>query len=145
MKFDILNGDKSFSSNALLGGDREATKRQTVEEHNALLDPYTTDTGMAIFAAPPAVRPLILQKAIEEAEEREAESPHYWEDEEPRRPITQSSSWVGNTEYNPTTSITTIALGKNGKTIARYTSAEQMDSMVNAPSIGRFVLSNFLK
>lgn len=94
MLFNVLTG-KSLTSNAMKSGDRNATRRQTKEEHDALLDIRTLPEYKAILAMPPGPQKSLAIAALNaEAELREREYAKYWDDQYPRRNISQSSSWV---------------------------------------------------
>lgn len=137
MLFNVLNGNPSFASNALKSGDREATKRQTPEEHQELLDITKDEEYPKLIALKNTPAYFAFEQYLnEKAKLREAEDPHYWDDEKPRRPINQSSSWVGNIQYNPDTNLLTIALGNKGASKTVYSTPDKTSDLINAPSIG---------
>lgn len=135
MEFSITQGE-GLGNNVLKGGEREAAERQTPEEHRALLDITTLPDYYTLMNSG---NPLAYQILMEEAERREAEDPKYWYDDEPRRNITQSSSWVGDISYDPYDDLAIIKMGNNY--YGRYINPDEMANLLNSPSIGRTVRS----
>ena len=106
MHFDVMSGIPSLAGNALKGGDRTAAED------------------------------LALNALKAEAMRREADLPKYWNDQYPRRPITQSSSWISGIEYDPVTNYAQMQT-RDGKTYG-YGGIDptQMANILNSQSIG---------
>lgn len=80
-------------------------------------------------------RLFAIQQLRAQAALREAESPHYWDDEYPRRPIDQSSSWVGDINYDPYSNVAQVQLGN--KVYSYSMSPNRIAEILNSPSIGQ--------
>lgn len=162
MQFLVQHGLNSYSNNALKSGDREAVRRQTQLEHDYLTDPKNLPEyhmirstlaakKRAVDMMPPGPQKVAAESAYlaeynaemaklkAKAELNERESPHYWDDATPRRPVAQSSSWVGDITYNPNANIVTIALGDKGKSRSKYATPKDAADWVDADSIGKKV------
>ena len=135
MLFDILTG-AGLSNNALKSGDRQATFRQTPAEHEQLLDETNLPGYREAMMLPGPQRLMAIQQLRAEAALREAESPKYWDDDYPRRDISQSSSWVGDIDYDPYSNVAQIQLGNQVYSYSR--TPEQIAEMINSPSIGGY-------
>lgn len=142
MIFNVLRGP-GLSNNSLKSGDRLAVQRQTDQEHQELLDPSTLPGFQTAMSMPPGPqRELALAALRAEAEIRESQNPKYWDDQLPRRPISQSSSWIDGIQYDPNSQIMTVLT--NGKTIARGgVSPSDAASLVDSPSIGQAVIDKY--
>lgn len=138
MQFNIINGNESLSNNALLGGNRLAANHQSPAHHEAALNKYM---GTAKFDRTP-MGLLKRQIAIMKGKAYEKSLPQYWDDKYPRRPITQSSSWIQGLNYNPKSKVGTIKIGNKyyPKHMTDYDSAQ----FVNAPSIGKLVHQRYM-
>lgn len=137
MHFDVLSGIPSLAGNALRSGDRTAAERQSPFEHENLLDEKQLPEYPAVLMMPPGPqRDLALNALKAEAMRREADLPKYWNDQYPRRPITQSSSWISGIEYDPVTNYAQMHT-KDGKTYG-YGGIDptQMANIINSQSIG---------
>lgn len=134
MLFNILTG-AGLSNNVLKSGDRQAAFRQTPAEHEELLD-YTNLPGYREVMEMPIGYPQLaaLGRLKLQAELREQESPKYWLDEYPRRNISQSSSWVGDIDYDPYSNAMQVQLGN--KIYSYYKTPDQVAEILNSPSIG---------
>ena len=134
MLFNILTG-AGLSNNVLKSGDRQAAFRQTPQEHEELLD-YTNLPGYREVMEMPIGYPQLaaLGRLKLQAEQREQESPKYWLDEYPRRPISQSSSWVSDIDYDPYSNAMQVQLGN--KIDSYYKTPDQVAEILNSPSIG---------
>ena len=134
MLFNILTG-AGLSNNVLKSGDRQAAFRQTPQEHEELLD-YTNLPGYREVMEMPIGYPQLaaLGRLKLQAEQREQESPKYWLDEYPRRPISQSSSWVSDIDYDPYSNAMQVQLGN--KIYSYYKTPDQVAEIINSPSIG---------
>lgn len=143
MKFNVMNGNPSLAGNALLAGDRRAAERQTQQEHDALLDITTLPDYQKVLMMPPGPQKSLAIAALNaEAELREASYPKYWNDQNPRRPLYQSSSFVGDVDEDPASNILTVRLGD--KTYTYAATPQQAADFVNAPSMGKY-FNNILK
>lgn len=141
--FSVLQGD-GLSGNAMKGGQRIAVERQTALEHKDLLDPSKGSLMNAYAAAmsmpPGPMKAAAIENLKVQAELREREYPKYWDDSTPRRPVSQSSSWVGNVRYDPDADIAYIQLGKGGKWFAYPdVTPEGLARFLNSPSLGKFL------
>ena len=137
MHFDVMSGIPSLAGNALKGGDRTAAERQTQFEHDSILDEKNMPEYPAVLMMPAGPqRDLALNALKAEAMRREADLPKYWNDQYPRRPITQSSSWISGIEYDPVTNYAQMQT-RDGKTYG-YGGIDptQMANIINSQSIG---------
>lgn len=134
MLFDIITGN-GLGSNVLKSGDRQATFRQTPQEHEELLDERTIPGYQEAMTLQGPARLFAIQQLRAQAALREAESPHYWDDEYPRRPIDQSSSWVGDINYDPYSNVAQVQLGN--KVYSYSMSPNRIAEILNSPSIGQ--------
>lgn len=138
MKFTVNSGNKSYSDNALKSGNRLATYRQTQQEHDDLLDISNLPDYPLYVAMPEGPQKIEFKNyLVAQAIQREKDSPKYWDDTEPRQPISQSSSWVGDIDFNPEANLITVALGDKGTTKTVYGTADDAADWVNAQSIGK--------
>lgn len=143
MKFKVNTG-AGLDDNVMKAGNRDATRRQTEFEHNQLLDITTLPSYKFYEALPEGPRKeLARRQLMRQAIKREQEEAKYWDDETPREPIFQSSSWVGDIDYDPYANLITVALG-NGTTKATYGNEKNAADYVNAPSIGKKVNRDLL-
>lgn len=143
MRYSVTTGP-NLAGNALLAGDRRAADRQTPEEHEALLDISTLPDYRTVMLMPPGPQKMMALQALQaQAELREAESPKYWKDEQPRRPLFQSSSFIGDVEEDPASNILSVRLGDK---IYTYPGVDphQAAEFVNAPSMEKY-FNNILK
>lgn len=138
MHFEVMSGIPSLAGNALRSGDRTAAERQSPFEHENLLDEKQLPGYWEAVAMPPGpYRDLALNALKSEAIRRESEVPKYWNDQYPRRPITQSSSWISGIDFDPTTSYVSFQT-KDGKSYGYGgIDATQMANIINSQSIGK--------
>lgn len=134
MLFDIITGN-GLGSNILKSGDRQATFRQTPQEHEELLDERTIPGYQEAMTLQGPARLFAIQQLRAQAALREAEYPKYWDDEYPRRPIDQSSSWVGDINYDPYSNVAQVQLGN--KVYSYSMSPNRIAEILNSPSIGQ--------
>lgn len=134
MLFDIITGN-GLGSNILKSGDRQATFRQTPQEHEELLDERTIPGYQEAMTLQGPARLFAIQQLRAQAALREAEYPKYWADEYPRRPIDQSSSWVGDINYDPYSNVAQVQLGN--KVYSYSMSPNRIAEILNSPSIGQ--------
>jgi len=134
MLFDIITGN-GLGSNILKSGDRQATFRQTPQEHEELLDERTIPGYQEAMTLQGPARLFAIQQLRAKAALREAEYPKYWDDEYPRRPIDQSSSWVGDINYDPYSNVAQVQLGN--KVYSYSMSPNRIAEILNSPSIGQ--------
>lgn len=110
MLFNIISG-KGLGSNVLKSGDRLAVERQTPEEHAELLDERNLPGYREAMSLPGPQRLMAIQQLRAEAALREQEYPKYWDDEYPRRTVNQSSSWVGDINFDPYSNVAQVNMG----------------------------------
>lgn len=143
MLFNVLTS-KGGTGNALKSGDRLATQRQTQAEHNKLLDIRSLPEYTAVMSMPPGPQRVMAIKALNaKAQLMEKEYPKYWNDEYPRRAITQSSSWVGNIDYDPYSKVMTVNLGNESHAYPSQ-SPNDVANFLNSNSLGSYY-NNILK
>ena len=134
MLFDIVTGN-GLGSNILKSGDRLATFRQTPQEHEELLDERTIPGYQEAMALQGPARLFAIQQLRAQAQLREQEYPKYWDDEYPRRPISQSSSWVSDIDYDPYSNVAQVQLGN--KVYSYSMTPNRIAEILNSPSIGQ--------
>lgn len=132
MLFNIISG-KGLGSNVLKSGDRLAVERQTPQEHEELLDERNLPGYREAMSLPGPQRLMAIQQLRAEAALREQEYPKYWSDEYPRRNISQSSSFIGDINYDPFSNSAQIQIGN--KVYSYYRTPDQIAEMINSPSI----------
>ena len=138
MLFNVLTSTGG-TGNALKSGDRLAAERQTQSEHDKLLDISSLPEYQAVMSMPPGPQRDMAIKALNaEAQLMEKEYPKYWNDEYPRRPISQSSSWVGNVQYDPSSQVMNIQLGNKTYSYPNV-SPEGAARFLNSDSLGKFL------
>ncbi len=136
--FNVLTS-KGGTGNAIKSGDRQATIRQSSNEHNDLLDISSFPEYKAVMAMPPGPQKAMAIAALNaKAQLREREYAKYWNDEYPRRPISQSSSWVGNVDYDPESKVMNIQLGNKTYSYPNV-SSEGVERFLNSESLGMFL------
>lgn len=135
MLFDIITG-KGLSNNVLKSGDRLAAERQTPLEHEELLDERNLPGYREAMMLQGPARLMAIQQLRAQAALREAEYPKYWDDQYPRRDIAQSSSWVGDIDYDPYSNVMQVQLGNKVYTYSK--TPDQVAQIVNSPSIGGY-------
>lgn len=139
--FNVLTS-KGAIGNALKSGDRRAAERQTKVEHDKLLDIRTFPEYKTIMSMPPGPQRAMAIAALNaKAQLMEKEYPKYWNDQYPRRPISQSSSWVGDVDYDPYSKVMSVNIG--GKNYA-YSgqSANDVANFINSNSLGKYYNDN---
>lgn len=137
MLFNVLTS-QGGSGNAIKSGDRQATLRQSSNEHNALLDVTTLPEYKAVMAMPPGPQRNIAIAALNaKAQLREREYAKYWDDEYPRRPITQSSSFIGDVQYDPYSKVMTVDVGNKSYAYSGQ-STDDVANFINSNSLGKY-------
>lgn len=137
MLFNVLT-TQGGSGNAIKSGDRQATLRQSNSEHNALLDVTTLPEYRAVMAMPPGPQRNIAIAALNaKAQLREREYAKYWDDELPRRPITQSSSFIGDVQYDPYSKVMTVDVGNKSYAYPGQ-SPDNVANFINSNSLGKY-------
>lgn len=137
MLFNVLT-TQGGSGNAIKSGDRQATLRQSNSEHNALLDVTTLPEYKAVMAMPPGPQRNIAIAALNaKAQLREREYAKYWDDELPRRPITQSSSFIGDVQYDPYSELMTVNVGNKSYAYSGQ-SPDDVANFINSNSLGKY-------
>lgn len=134
MLFNILTG-AGLSNNVLKSGDRQAAFRQTPAEHEELLDERNLPGYREAMLLEGPARLMAIQQLRAQAALREAEYPKYWDDQYPRRNISQSSSWVGDIDYDPYSNAMQVQLGN--KIYSYYKTPDQVAEILNSQSIGK--------
>ena len=143
MLFNVLTS-KGGTGNALKSGDRLATQRQTQAEHNKLLDISSLPEYQVVMAMPPGPQRVMAIRALNaKAQLMEKESPKYWNDEYPRRPITQSSSFIGDVNYDPYSQVMNVEVGNRTYSYPSQ-SPNDVANFLNSNSLGRYY-NNILK
>lgn len=143
MLFNVLTS-KGGTGNALKSGDRLATQRQTQAEHNKLLDIRSLPEYTAVMAMPPGPQRVMAIRALNaKAQLMEKEFPKYWNDEYPRRPITQSSSFIGDVNYDPYSQVMNLEVGNRTYSYPSQ-SPKNVSDFLNSTSLGRYY-NNILK
>lgn len=142
--FNVLTS-KGGTGNALKSGDRRAVERQTQQEHDKLLDIRSLPEYQAVMAMPPGPqRNMALRALMAKAQLMEKEYPKYWEDEFPRRTISQSSSWVGDVNYDPYSQVMNVNLGNKSYAYPNE-SPEEVARFINSNSLGKYYNDNLKK
>lgn len=127
MKFRL--GDAT--RNALLNGAaRQAAYRQTQLQHDRYANKYVR----------PGMSPMEIMLAQARGEQEERLNPRYWDDQEPRRPLNPSSSWIDEIEYLPDMGLAIMHTG--GREYYYPMTARQVGNWVTAPSIGSWYNRN---
>ena len=146
MQFTVMTGEKWLAGNALKSGDRNATRMQSKEEHARLIDPKQQPEFRLIEKMPPGPQKAAALNALDaKCKMREAGEVKYWtNDKRPRRPIAQSSSWVGDINFDPERNMITIALGDKGASKTIYGNEKDAADIVNAEDIGKYVNRNIM-
>lgn len=143
MLFNVLTS-KGGTGNTLKSGDRLATQRQTQAEHNKLLDIRSLPEYTAVMSMPPGPQRVMAIKALNaKAQLMEKEYPKYWNDEYPRRPITQSSSFIGDVSYDPYSQVMNIEVGNRTYSYPSQ-SPNDVANFLNSNSLGSYY-NNILK
>ena len=143
MLFNVLTS-KGGTGNALKSGDRLATQRQTQAEHNKLLGISSLPEYQVVMAMPPGPQRVMAIRALNaKAQLMEKESPKYWNDEYPRRPITQSSSFIGDVNYDPYSQVMNVEVGNRTYSYPSQ-SPNDVANFLNSNSLGRYY-NNILK
>ena len=143
MLFNVLTS-KGGTGNALKSGDRLATQRQTQAEHNKLLDISSLPEYQAVMSIPPGPQRVMAIRALNaKAQLMEKEYPKYWNDEYPRRPITQSSSFIGDVNYDPYSQVMNIEVGNRTYSYPSQ-SPNDVANFLNSNSLGSYY-NNILK
>lgn len=139
MHFDVAHGE-GLGGNALKAGLEEARYRQTPSEHAELLDISTLPDYQTVINMPPGPAKTLAIAALKaEAEYREHEAPKYWNEEVPRRPVSQSDSWVAGIDYDPNSQFMMYHTDRHSYPRAGMT-PDAVGDLVNAPSIGKRIL-----
>ena len=143
MLFNVLTS-KGGTGNALKSGDRLATQRQTQAEHNKLLDISSLPEYTAVMSMPPGPQRQMAIRALNaKAQLMEKEYPKYWNDEYPRRPITQSSSFIGDVSYDPYSQVMNLEVGNRTYSYPSQ-SPNDVANFLNSNSLGSYY-NNILK
>ena len=141
--FNVLTS-KGGTGNALKSGDRLATQRQTQAEHNKLLDIRSLPEYTAVMSMPPGPQRQMAIRALNaKAQLMEKEFPKYWNDEYPRRPITQSSSFIGDVNYDPYSQVMNLEVGNRTYSYPSQ-SPNDVANFLNSNSLGSYY-NNILK
>ena len=143
MLFEVLTG-KGLSNNVTRSGDRQAVVRQTMQEHNDLMDPaiqFPVEYSAALRMPPGPQRSALLDKLKMDAVTKEQEDPRYWNDEKPRRFVSQSSSFIGDIDYSPETNMAMVQMGD--KVYPYAANPNQMTQWLNSPSMEKYYWQNF--
>ena len=96
------------------------------------------------MSMPPGPQRVMAIRALNaKAQLMEKEYPKYWNDEYPRRSVSQSSSWVGDIAYDPYSQVMNVEVGNR---IYSYPSQspKNVSDFLNSNSLGRYY-NNILK
>lgn len=141
MRFHVDTGE-SLAGNALKGGYRLAVERQTPIEHQQLLDITNYPEYADILSLPSGAARAIAYRALQaRAAEAERAYPKYWLDQEPRRQVSQSSSFIGDFDYEPESQMLTVDIGGRPYLFPGFT-PEHVAEWLNSPSLGKYFLAN---
>lgn len=140
IRFNVATG-LPYTRNALLSGNPNARIQQDDWIHGRLLDVKTVP-GYNRYLALRRVNPLAAQALLQglktKAAERERQDPRYWRtDVSPRRPVSSSSSWIGDATYDPVGKNLLIKIGAKTYTVPGQT-AQQVKAFLESPSLGRY-------
>lgn len=138
MIFNVLTG-KALSNNSMKSGERTAAERQSSDEHDRLLDIRTLPGYEQVISMPNGPQKMMAIAALNaEAKLREREYAKYWNDQIPRRSISQSSSWVGDVDYDPYSQLMTVSV--DGKTYSYPNkSPDEVADLLNSSSLGKYL------
>ena len=137
MLFNVLTS-KGGTGNALKSGDRLATQRQTQAEHNKLLDISSLPEYQVVMSMPPGPQRVMAIRALNaKAQLMEKEYPKYW------RPITQSSSFIGDVNYDPYSQVMNVEVGNRTYSYPSQ-SPNDVANFLNSYSLGSYY-NNILK
>lgn len=143
MLFNVLTS-KGGTGNALKSGDRLATQRQTQAEHNKLLNISSLPEYTAVMSMPPGPQRVMAIRALNaKAQLMEKEYPKYWNDEYPRRAISQSSSFIGDVNYDPYSQVMNVEVGNRTYSYPNQ-SPNNVANFLNSNSLGSYY-NNILK
>lgn len=143
MHFDVIQG-KGLGNNALKSGDRDAVNRQTEIEHAEALDVRNQPGYYTVAAMPEGPEKQYLMSILEQqAMEHEASIPQYWDDEIPRKPVSQSSSWINGINYDPNTKMMMILTGRGRSYPVAAQEPYQVAEFVDSPSMEKFFDSHY--
>lgn len=143
MIFNVLTS-KGGTGN-IKSGDRRATERQTESEHDKLLDIRSLPEYQAVMSMPYGPQRVMALRALNaKVQLMEKEYPKYWNDEYPRRTISQSSSWIGDVNYDPQSKVMIVGMGNNSQAYPNQ-SPEDVANFVNANSMGKYWHNNLKK
>lgn len=141
--FNVLTS-KGGTGNALKSGDRLATQRQTQAEHNKLLNIRSLPEYTAVMSMPPGPQRQMAIRALNaKAQLMEKEYPKYWNDEYPRRSISQSSSFIGDVNYDPYSQVMNLEVGNRTYSYPSQ-SPNDVANFLNSNSLGSYY-NNILK
>ena len=141
--FNVLTS-KGGTGNALKSGDRLATQRQTQAEHNKLLNIRSLPEYTAVMSMPPGPQRQMAIRALNaKAQLIEKEFPKYWNDEYPRRSISQSSSFIGDVNYDPYSQVMNLEVGNRTYSYPSQ-SPNDVANFLNSNSLGSYY-NNILK
>lgn len=140
MLFEVLRQ----GSNNGGSGPKDAAYMQSESLHQRLLEPeYWPDLQPRYEAAKRlpegALRTSTIEYLKSLAEEHEAKYPKYWKSGNTERPKHgQTSSWVGNINYDPETRTALINIGDKEYTYIGVTPG-RMAQLLTSPSIGHML------
>lgn len=138
MLFEVMTG-KGLSDNATKSGNRLAVERQTLSEHNDLLNPavqFPKEYYEVMSMPPGPVKSMLLEQLKLRTEETEKDFPRYWNDEVPRKPVSQSSSFIGNINFDPNSNMANVQMGD--KLYLYPMTSNEVADWLNSPSMERY-------
>lgn len=140
MLFEVLSGGHNNGGS----GVKDAAYMQSEALHERLLEPeywpeLREQYALAEKLPDGAVKSSTLEYLKSMAEANEARYPKYWYDGNTERPKHgQTSSWVGNIDYDPRSGTANIQMGDKIYTYMGVTPG-RMAELLTAPSIGRML------
>lgn len=124
---------------------KKAAFMQTERQHNDAIDKYTKERERQFVRIGMTPKQIANAKARAKAWAENYDEPQkveeYWKrDQEPRRPISLSSSWVGGVHIVPSLGLARLNL--NGRNYSYSLTPEFVGKMLTSGSIGGYYNSN---
>ncbi|MBO7513752.1 MAG: hypothetical protein J6T54_12455 [Fibrobacter sp.] len=148
MKF-VQEVAPELTHNALFKGSggeyRDAAYMQTPREHEEAIEKFTKERERQFIRAGMSPAQVALGKRRAKAWAENYDEPtkveKYWNgDQEPRRPIQTSSSWIGEVRIVPSLGLARLNL--NGRNYSYSLTPDMVGDMVTSESLGQFYNGN---